>query len=277
MAVSLWRRSLEEVFLWRQRQAECERAQEALSRVTSCFQQLAASLGGSADNSFLREELHESRGLVHRISQGLARRLIRLMSSSDSASFKDNVKFRDATSSVSDPAPLSSDPCAAPNPAPSVDGHLNERAASERLLVNFLSAMECFLFDLRKASDLIGQFPLTKRSDRRALVNTGCLDGVVGLAARVASVQAPWISLNEDPTPTLENHIQTLDQQLQQLQLRVPVAFWAVEPLKPLWFQLNLCRSEVESEQSLEELMSPSEDNKTESSLSLSVCCHCCV
>lgn len=55
----------------RQRQhVECQRGQEALSRVTSCFQQLAASLGSSADGSFLRDELEETRGLVERLSRG---------------------------------------------------------------------------------------------------------------------------------------------------------------------------------------------------------------
>ncbi|XP_072318104.1 regulator of G-protein signaling 9-binding protein-like, partial [Eucyclogobius newberryi] len=212
MAVSLWRRSLEEVSLRRRQLAECERAQEALARVTSCFQQLTSSLGSSADGSFLREELQETRSLVHRISQGLARRLIRLLSTSDSTPLHEPAPHDDPTHST-DPAPSL-------NPAPSADGQTSERRVSERLWVNFLSAMECFLSDLRRASNLIGQFPLTQRSDRRSLVNSGCMDGVVGLAARVAAVQAPWISLDEDPTPNLQNHIRTLDHQLQHLQLR---------------------------------------------------------
>uniref|UniRef100_A0A8C6U2N6 Uncharacterized protein n=1 Tax=Neogobius melanostomus TaxID=47308 RepID=A0A8C6U2N6_9GOBI len=236
MAASLWRRSVEEVSLRRRQQVECERAQEALSRVTSCFQQLASSLGSSADGSFLREELHETRALAYRISQGLARRLIRLLSNSDSA--------------------------------------VGDRKVSERLWVNFLSAMECFLCDLRKACDLIVQFPLSQRSDRRALVNSGCVDGVVGLAARVASVQAPWISLDEDPAPNIQSHIRTLDHQLQNLQLRVPVAFWGVEPTKPLWFQMDLSRSEVDPEQSLEELMTVPVVNANDNNF---VCCHFCV
>ncbi|XP_033845138.1 regulator of G-protein signaling 9-binding protein-like [Periophthalmus magnuspinnatus] len=258
MAVSLWRRSLEEVSLQRRQQAECERAQEALSRVTSCFQQLASSLGSSADDSFLREELHKTRSLAHRISQGLARRLIRLLSASDSAPLHDPVTSNDPTRS-SDPAPSS-------EPAPSSDGQV-----SERLWVNFLSAMECFLSDLRKVSDLIDQFPLTQRSDRCSLINSGCMDGVLGLAAGVAAVQAPWISLDEDPTPDLQNHIRTLDHDLQHLQQRVPVAFWGVEPSKPLWFQLDLSRAEVDSEQSLEELMTVNTNNDA------TICCHCCV
>lgn len=52
---------------------------------------------------------------------------------------------------------------------------VEDRQVSERLWVLFLSVLENFLSDLRKARDLIGQFPLTQRYDRRSLVNTGQL------------------------------------------------------------------------------------------------------
>ncbi|KAE8298976.1 Ubiquitin-conjugating enzyme E2 C [Larimichthys crocea] len=179
--MSRWRRSVDELAARRRQQGECERAQEALSRVTSCFQQLAASLGSSADGSFLRDEMDETRALAQRICS------------------------------------------------------------------------ENFLSDLRKASDLIGRFPLTQRYDRRSLVNTGCIDGMVGVAARVASVQAPWITLEEEPSPDLTNHITGLEAMLSEMQLRVPVAFWSVEATQPAWAE---ARGELEeSDDSLEDLM----------------------
>lgn len=167
--MSRWRRSVDELAARRRQQTECERAQEALSRVTSCFQQLAVSLGSSADCSFLRDEMDETRALAHRISTGtqtctclsrlsprlpvwlspdlsvflsagLSRRLVRLLSDCDSA-----------------------------------PSGVEDRQASERLWVLFLSALESFLSDLRKACILIGQFPLTQRYDRRSLVNSGQL------------------------------------------------------------------------------------------------------
>uniref|UniRef100_A0A3Q2QCZ3 Zgc:109913 n=1 Tax=Fundulus heteroclitus TaxID=8078 RepID=A0A3Q2QCZ3_FUNHE len=98
---------------------------------------------------------------------------------------------------------------------------VEDRQASERLWVLFLSAVENFLSDLRKAKDLIGQFPLTQRSNRRSLVNTGCTDGLVGLAARVALVQIPWLVLEEEPSPDLTNHIAGLESLLSELQQRV--------------------------------------------------------
>ncbi|XP_015258777.1 PREDICTED: regulator of G-protein signaling 9-binding protein-like [Cyprinodon variegatus] len=238
--MSRWRRSVDELTAGRRRQqTECERAQNALSRVTSCFQQLVASLGSSADSSFLREEIDETRALAHRICSGLSRRLLRLLSACDAA-------------------PVATE----------------DRQASERLWVLFLSAVENFLSDLRKAKDLIGQFPLTQRSNRRSLVNTGCTDGLVGLAARVALVQIPWLVLEEEPSPDLTNHIAGLESLLSELQQRVPVAFWSVEATQPAWAE---ALSDQEGpEDSLEDMMV--EVVSSDSSRNVSVCCQgtCC-
>ncbi|XP_076602944.1 uncharacterized protein LOC143330332 isoform X1 [Chaetodon auriga] len=123
---------------------------------------------------------------ARRRQQGLSQRLVRLLSDGDSV--------------------------------PTV---VEDRQVSERLWVLFLSALENFLSDLRKACNLLGQFPLTQRHDRRSLVNTGCIDGMVGVAARVASVQAPWITLEEEPSPDLINHIAGLEAMLSEMQLKV--------------------------------------------------------
>ncbi|XP_005812998.1 regulator of G-protein signaling 9-binding protein-like isoform X1 [Xiphophorus maculatus] len=240
--MSRWRRSVDELTAGRRRQqAECERAQNALSRVTSCFQQLAASLGSSADSSFLREEMDETRALAHRICSGLSRRLLRLLSACDSA-------------------PVAVD----------------DRHASERLWVLFLSAVEYFLSDLRRAKELIGQFPLTQRSSRRSLVNTGCTDGPVGLAARVALVQIPWLVLEEEPSPDLTNHIAGLEAQLGELQQRVPVAFWSVESTEPAWAEV--LNDAEDPEESLEDLMEVEVASSGGGSTKLPACCRgtCC-
>lgn len=50
-----------------------------------------------------------------------------------------------------------------------------DRQVLERLWVHFLSSLESFLSDLRKTRYLIGRFPLSQQSDRRALVNSGRL------------------------------------------------------------------------------------------------------
>lgn len=158
--MSRWRRSVDELTSLRRNQRECERAQDALSRVTSCLQQLAALLGSSSDGTFLRNELEGMRALAYRICSGkntcthlyvhlylhpfihlyagLSRRLLGLLSDSEP-------------------------------PTTSVD----DQQLSERLWVLFLSALENLLSDLCKANNLIGQFPLMQPNGRRALVRTG--------------------------------------------------------------------------------------------------------
>ncbi|XP_030277009.1 regulator of G-protein signaling 9-binding protein isoform X3 [Sparus aurata] len=206
--MSRWRRSVDELASRRRQQGECDRAQEALSRVTSCFQQLAASLGSSADGSFLRDEMDETRALAHRICRG-------------------------------------------------------------------------------------------------------CIDGIVGVAARVASVQAPWLTLEEEPSPDLSNHIAGLEIMLSEMQLRVrqnflittadslwllrsvshtwtgevscilyqiilqvPVAFWSVEATQPAWAEAG---GELdEPDDSLEDLMEV--EVVSNSNNKMTACCQppCC-
>nr|XP_020467838.1 regulator of G-protein signaling 9-binding protein-like isoform X1 [Monopterus albus] len=232
-----WRRSVDELAARRRQQRKCERAQEALSRVTSCFQQLATSLGSSADSGFLRDEMDKTRALAHRLCSGLSHHLVRLLSD-----------------------------CA------SVPSGVGNRQVLERLWVLFLSVTENFLSDLRKTSDLIGQFPLTQHG-RPSLVKTGCIDGMVGVAARVTSVQVPWLTLEEEPSPDLTNHITGLEAMLSEMQLRVPVAFWSVESTQPAWAEAH--GEQTEPEHSLEELMEVEVVSNKMAACCQPPCCSC--
>lgn len=49
----------------------------------------------------------------------------------------------------------------------------------------------------------------------------GCVDGVVGVAARVASVQLPWLTSEVEPSPDLTNHITGLETMMSEMQQRV--------------------------------------------------------
>ena len=44
---------------------------------------------------------------------------------------------------------------------------------------------------------------------------------MAGVAARAASVQTPWIAVEEQPSPGLTNHITGLEELLQDMQLKV--------------------------------------------------------
>eukprot|EP00066_Takifugu_rubripes_P011152 XP_003979613.2 PREDICTED: regulator of G-protein signaling 9-binding protein-like [Takifugu rubripes] len=216
--MSHWHRSVNELVVWHRQQRECERAQEALSRVASCFQQLVTSLGSSADSNFLREEMDETRRVAHQLCTGLSERLVHLLSECDSAS-----------------------------------SSLEDRQKLERLWVLFLSALESFLSDLQTAYSLIGRFPLTQPKDRRSLLNTGCTDGMVGVVARVASAKVPWHTVEDSPSSDVTHHITVLEAMLAEMQLKVPVPFWSVEATQPAWAEA--AGEHEDPEDTLEDLM----------------------
>lgn len=157
----------DDVMSLRQRQrCDCERAQEALSRVTSCFQQLAASLGSSADCSFLRDEMDETRALAYQLCSG---------NRSPASSCPIPVVLQVCLSPVRLSAGSSKRLMHLLSECDSAPSGAEDRQVLERLWVLFLSALENFLFDLRKAGYLIERFPLNQHYDRRSLVNTGQL------------------------------------------------------------------------------------------------------
>uniref|UniRef100_A0A3Q3EIY8 Regulator of G-protein signaling 9-binding protein-like n=1 Tax=Labrus bergylta TaxID=56723 RepID=A0A3Q3EIY8_9LABR len=213
--MSRWRRSVDELAVRRRQQSECERAQEVLNRVTSCFHSLTVS--------------------TSHLSAGLSRRLVRLLSDCDSASSGDE-----------------------------------DRQLSERLWVLFLSALETFLSDLRKPC--INHLLSLYETSSCLSVSSGCIDGVVGVAARVASAQVPWLTLEEEPIPELADHIAGLETMLSEMQLRVPVAFWSVEATQPAWAEAH-CELD-EPDDSLEDLM----EVEVVSYNKMAVCCQapCC-
>ncbi|XP_034020218.1 regulator of G-protein signaling 9-binding protein isoform X2 [Thalassophryne amazonica] len=216
--MSRWQRSVTGLAARRRQQQECEQVLEALSRVTSCFQQLVASLGSSADCSFLREEMDEMSMLACRTCTCLSGCLVNLLSDCNSA------------------------------PSTSED-----RQSLERLWVLFVSLLETFLSDLQKSSSLIGQFPLMHINHRRSLVSTGCVDGVVGAATRGILVQAPWLLLDKEPHMTWVTDIAGLESMLSNMQLRVHVPFWSVEATQPAGAEVQ--RGLDEMDYSLEDLM----------------------
>ncbi|KAK6319682.1 hypothetical protein J4Q44_G00108930 [Coregonus suidteri] len=49
-----WRRSVDEIQARKRQVTEFEVAQQALNKVTACFQQMATSVGSNSDGSFLK-------------------------------------------------------------------------------------------------------------------------------------------------------------------------------------------------------------------------------
>ncbi|KAJ8401337.1 hypothetical protein AAFF_G00385680 [Aldrovandia affinis] len=192
-----WHKSVGEIQARRRPVVECERGQAALSKVTACYQQLSSFLGSNSDCSRLREELEETRAMAYTICKGLQRRLT----------------------------------------AQLTEGELpqEEREELERLWVLFISGLEIFQQDLRKAAALQHLFPLNQRRDRRGLLNTGCVGGGSGVAARAASVQTPWVRAEEEPSPELGAHVLQLDGMAQEMLQKVSVPFWSMEATQEAW------------------------------------------
>ncbi|XP_046893161.1 regulator of G-protein signaling 9-binding protein [Hypomesus transpacificus] len=220
-----WQKSVDEIQARRRQVAECERAQEALSKVTACFQQLASSVGSNSDGSFLREEMEETRGLVYRICAGLHRRLVSLMTEMERSQ--------------------------------------EDREQVNRLWVIFISGLENIQQDLHKASDLINLFPLSQKKDRRALVNTGVSDSVSGVAALAASVQTPWLTVQVEQSPDLKTHITQVDTLLKEMLQKVSVPFWSVESTQQAWVESGCQEDSHDNHGTLEEMMEvESQDSK---------------
>lgn len=222
---------MDEIQARKRQVVESERALEALSKVTACFQQLATSVGSNSDGSFLREEMDETRTLIYRICTGLHRRLVALMAEVDR-------------------------------------GH-EDGEQVQRLWVLFLSGLETLLQNLHKANDLINLFPLSQRQDRRKLVNTGVSDSVSGVAALAASVQMPWLTVQEEQRPDMKTHIVQIDTLLKEMLQKVSIPFWAVESTQEAWVEAGCQEDHHEVDDTLEEMMEvESKDSK------MSGCCH---
>ncbi|XP_077581562.1 regulator of G-protein signaling 9-binding protein-like [Stigmatopora nigra] len=164
---------------------------QTLARVTCSFRQLASSLGSSADGEVLRRELERDGTAARLLCDGLSRRLPRLLAQ------------------------------AAPE----------ERPALEGLCAHFLSALENLVGDLRKAQRLATLFPLGRSHDRRALVNTGRVEGATGWTGAASPRACP--SDGDPEEAGLGEHLCALEDVLSDMHLRLPVAWWCVESTKP--------------------------------------------
>lgn len=62
---------------------------------------------------------------------------------------------------------------------------------------------------------------------------------MVGVAARVASVQLPWLTSEVEPSPDLTNHITGLETMMSEMQQRVRGSIWNTS----CWtVRFNCCR-----------------------------------
>ncbi|KAM9260644.1 regulator of G-protein signaling 9-binding protein-like [Cariama cristata] len=164
----------------------CAAAQAALCKATARHRQLVLQLGGSADGPQLREERHGKSTEARELSTGLRRELL--------------AGLRQALVSP------------------------EERRELERLWVLFLSALELFLQDLRRAHHLCQLFSMQGGST--APLRTG-LEGR-GLPSHKGNWRG-WGPTQPLATPHLEEEIEQVMAMLAEMESKANIPLWTVE------------------------------------------------
>ncbi|KAM9481612.1 regulator of G-protein signaling 9-binding protein [Clarias gariepinus] len=173
---------------------ECKTMLDALNKVTACYRHLVSALGSTSDSQNLREELKKTRRKAQELAAANRTRLTALL--------KDKSISND------------------------------DRAEYERLWVLFTSSMEILEVDMRRSLEIGQDFPL--KVPTRHFIQTGMTGSTGTVAARAMSMQNmkydsdPGMMDTED-LKDLEAEISQLDQMMEEMEMKVQVAPWAVE------------------------------------------------
>ncbi|XP_063206123.1 regulator of G-protein signaling 9-binding protein-like [Chroicocephalus ridibundus] len=169
----------------------CAATQAALCKATAGHRQLVLQLGGSADGPQLREERRRRSAEARELSTGLRQALL--------------AGLRQAPASP------------------------EERRELERLWVLFLSALELFLQDLRRAHHLCQLFSV--QGGGTAPLRTGL--GLRGPPGRKGSRRGGGPA-QPPATPCLEEEIEQVRATLAEMETRANIPLWTVEPTQPV-------------------------------------------
>ncbi|KAJ3611493.1 hypothetical protein NHX12_021508 [Muraenolepis orangiensis] len=171
----------------------------SLMKVVACFRLMASCVGGSTDTLQLRDELRQMREKAQRLSMACCQRL--------------TSRLRDKSLPVED------------------------RREMELLWVAFSSGLELLHADLCKVFAVANIFRLANTD---ALVQTGIQGGGSEVAARALSLPdlhaaggtgpALLESLEAQESGAMEQEIQRVDRMIEDMELKVNVLRWTVEP-----------------------------------------------
>lgn len=193
---------------------------DSLVKVVACYRHLASCVGGCTDSLNLRDELRKTREKAQNL--GVANRHYL------------TARLRDKTLTP------------------------EERREMELLWVNFSSCLELLHADMCKVCNMANTFPL---SNNNALVQTGIQGGTAEVAARALSLphldQAEQIPENVETLERsqLEEEIALVDRMIEDMELKVNVLRWMVEPHGPQY------ADPVSTDSSSQALLSGDEEN----------------
>ncbi|XP_028289925.1 regulator of G-protein signaling 9-binding protein [Gouania willdenowi] len=178
-----------------------EKAQvDSLMKVVACHRHLASCVGGCTDGLQLRDELRQTREKAQKLATAICQRL--------------TLYLRDKSL------------------APET------RKELEILWVSFSSSLELFHVDMCKVYNVAD---IVSVGNAANLVKTGLQGGGSEVAARALS----WSDLNQVQTPTItdglelqerctmEKEITHIDHMIEDMELKVNVLRWMVEPRQP--------------------------------------------
>ncbi|KAG7482787.1 regulator of G-protein signaling 9-binding [Solea senegalensis] len=172
---------------------ECKTMLDALNKVTACYRHLVIALGSTSDSQNLREELKRTRKKAQELAVANRTKLTSLL--------KDKSISKD------------------------------DRAEYERLWVLFSSSMDLLEVDMKRSLEIGQDFPL--KVPTRHLIQTGMTGGTTAVAARAMSVQNMKYEVDSNIDTTdlreLQSEICQVSQMMEEMEMKVQVAPWAVE------------------------------------------------
>ncbi|XP_028812654.1 regulator of G-protein signaling 9-binding protein [Denticeps clupeoides] len=172
---------------------ECKTMLDALNKVTACYRHLVTALGSTSDSQNLREELQKTRRKAQELAVANRTKLTTLL--------KDKSISKD------------------------------DRAEYERLWVLFSSSMELLEVDMKRSLEIGLDFPL--KVPTRHLIQTGMTGSTTTVAARAMSVQNMKYegdaNIDTADLKDLETDILQVGQMVEEMEMKVQVAPWAVE------------------------------------------------
>ncbi|XP_062297779.1 regulator of G-protein signaling 9-binding protein [Scomber scombrus] len=175
---------------------------DSLIKVVACYRHLASCIGGCTDSLQLRDELRQTREKAQKLAMAICNHLT------------SNLRNKSLPE--------------------------EQRKEMELLWVAFSSSLELLHADMCKVFKIADIFCL---ADSTSLVQTGIQGGGTEVAARALSMP----DLKEDQTPslpeglesqersTMEQEISQIDQMIDDMEKKVNVLRWMVEPLGPLF------------------------------------------
>ncbi|KAF7656959.1 hypothetical protein LDENG_00034050 [Lucifuga dentata] len=172
---------------------ECKTMLDALNKVTACYRHLVIALGSTSDSQNLREELKRTRKKAQELAVANRTKLTSLL--------------KDKTISKED------------------------RVEYERLWVLFSSSMDLLEVDMKRSLEIGQDFPL--KVPTRHLIQTGMTGSTTTVAARAMSVQNMKYEADSNIDTAdlrdLQTEISQVSNMMEEMELKVQVAPWAVE------------------------------------------------